>query len=175
MPTIPLTDRKIASLKPSGEQRDYFDRSFPGFGLRLNQGGRKSFILMYRTTEKKLRRMVLGVYGPEAPGITLAKARELARKELDKATIGRDPAAERKRAKPQTFSALMDLYLERHAKREKRSWRDDARRLRRLAPIGAGCRSRRFAGRTYASCSKVSWTAARRWKPTGCWRWCGRC
>jgi integrase len=135
MPTIALSDRKIASLKASGAQRDYFDRSFPGFGLRVNQGGRKTFVLMYRTTtEKKLRRMVLGVYGPEAPGITLAKARDLARKELDKATIGRDPAAERKRAKPQTFTALVDLYIERHAKRHKRSWRDDARRLRRLTP-----------------------------------------
>jgi hypothetical protein len=71
--------------------------------------------------EKKLRRMALGVYGLEAPGITLAKARELARKELDKATIGCDPAAERQRAKPQTFSALVDLYIERHAKRHKRS------------------------------------------------------
>jgi hypothetical protein len=34
---------------------------------------------MYRTTERKLRRLVLGVYGLQAPGIGLAKTRELAR------------------------------------------------------------------------------------------------
>jgi integrase len=135
MPTITLTDRKIAGLKPSGKQIDYFDRSFPGFGVRVSQTGRKTFILMYRNAERTFKRSTLGTYGTHDPDIGLAKARELARKELDKVTIGRDPAAERKKARAHTFAALTDLYLERHAKRHKRSWRDDARRLRRLRPL----------------------------------------
>ena len=111
MPTITLTDRKIVSLTATGVQSDYFDRSFPGFGLRREPGRPQDVHPDVPHDEKKLRRLVLGVYGLQAPGIGLAKARELARKELDKATIGRDPAAERQRAKPQTFSALVDLYM----------------------------------------------------------------
>ena len=134
MPTVTLTDRKIASLKPTGKQTDYFDRAFPGFGLRLNQQGRKTFILMFRNAERKVKRLTIGTYGEHAPHVTLAKARDLARKELEKATVGRDPAAEHKTAKTQTFAKLVEVYLERHARRTKRSWRDDARRLRRLMP-----------------------------------------
>jgi hypothetical protein len=48
-PTITLNDRKIARLKPTGTQIDYFDRSFPGLGVRVSQQGRKTFMLLYRT------------------------------------------------------------------------------------------------------------------------------
>ena len=41
MPTIALTDRKIAGLKPRPERPEYFDRALPGFGVRLSVDGRK--------------------------------------------------------------------------------------------------------------------------------------
>ena len=129
-PSSPLTDRSIASLKPTAEQVDYFDRSFPGFGVRVSQSGRKTFMVMYRNSERKLVRMMLGQFGTHPPGVTLATARGLARKELQKLATGRDPAAERQTAREQTFGKLAELYLERHAKRRKRSWRDDARMIR---------------------------------------------
>lgn len=141
MPTITLTDRKIAGLKPAPQRLEYFDRSMPGFGLRVSPDGRKSFVLLYRVArpsprlggesavghdKRVLKRLTLGIY----PEVSLAKARDLARAELGKATIGRDPSAERKQARQQTFGALAERYVERHAKPRKRSWREDARMIR---------------------------------------------
>jgi integrase len=124
MPTMRLTDRTIAGLT-TPTRREFFDLALPGFGVRVTPDGRKSFVLLYRTN-RKLRRLTIGTY----PTITLSKARELAEAALRKATIGRDPAAERQQMREHTVGALAALYLEQHAKRKKRSWRDDARMIR---------------------------------------------
>jgi integrase len=79
--------------------------------------------------------------------VSLATAREDAQAALRKATVGRDPATEHKAAQKaavtQTFGALADLYIEKHAKRKKRSWRSDARMIRREL---SGWRDRPVAG-----------------------------
>jgi hypothetical protein len=103
---------------------------YPGFGVCVSQHGTKSFILMYRNAERKLKRFTLGTCGEHPPDLTLARAREKARAELQKGTERRDPAAERKTTKAQTFGALAERYLDKHARRRKRSWRDDARMIR---------------------------------------------
>jgi hypothetical protein len=132
MPTITLNDRAIAGLKPKPTRIDYFDRALPGFGVRVSTEGRKTFVLLHRINGK-LQRLTLR--DPETdvstyPTLTLARARELAREALRGATEGRDVAAERKQARERTFGTLADTYLEQHAKRHKRSWRDDARMIR---------------------------------------------
>lgn len=129
MPTIRLNDRTLAALKGRvGRQTDYFDRALPGFGVRIGAGGRKTFILCYRTPGRRtMRRQSLGTY----PLKSLATARQEAQEGLRKTDVGRDPAAEQKTAKAQTFDALAALYLERHAKRKKRSWPADARMIRK--------------------------------------------
>lgn len=144
MPTIRLNDRAIAGLKPTaGAQRDYFDRALPGFGIRVSPRGKKTFILLYRNQARRLRRQTFGTY----PLVSLATAREDAQAALRKATVGRDPATEQKAAQraavTQTFGALADLYIEKHAKRKKRSWRSDARMIRREL---RGWRDRPVAG-----------------------------
>lgn len=146
MPTVTLNDKKLASLRvrDGAPQTDYFDRSFPGFGVRV--GARtKTFILVHRINGKRQR---LTVEDPDTgastyPTLTLAKARELARAALRKSTVGRDPAAEQQQARARTFGALADLYVEQHAKRHKRSWRDDARMIRQELD---GWRDRPVAG-----------------------------
>jgi integrase len=132
MPTIRLTDRTIAALKSTpSAQCDYFDRALPGFGVRVSPRGKKTFILLYRNQARRLRRQTLGKY----PLVSLATAREDAQAALRKATTGRDPATEQKTAQKaavtQTFGALAQLYMEKHAMRKKRSWRSDARMIRR--------------------------------------------
>ncbi len=134
MPTIALNDRSVAGLKATDAQVDYFDRALPGFGVRVNPAGRKTFILLHRVNGR-LQRLTLR--DPKAEGnvstyplLTLARARELAREALRGASEGRDVGAERKQARARTFGILADDYLEKHAKRKKRSWREDARLIR---------------------------------------------
>ena len=129
MPSVLLTDRRVASLKPKTARVEYFDRTLPGFGLRVTPTGAKSWVLLYRVASGgKLRRSTLGTY----PDLGLAKARDTARGELQKAQAGRDPGTEQQTARAHTFQQLADQYIEKHAKRHKRSWRDDDRRLRNV-------------------------------------------
>jgi integrase len=132
MPRVTLNDRKLSSLKATGRQVDYFDRTLPGFGVRVNPTGRKTFMLLHRVNGK-LQRLTLRDPQTDVstyPTLTLAAARELARAALQASSVGRDPGAEHRTARTQTFGALAELYVEQHARRKKRSWRDDARMIR---------------------------------------------
>jgi integrase len=112
LPRIKMTVRAVEALRPPGSgQLDYWDAENPGFGLRLSVGGRMAWVVMYRHGNVK-RRLTLGTY----PALSLAEARKRARGALH--AVQCDRAAE-------TFEELAREYLERHAKREKRSWRKD--------------------------------------------------
>ena len=64
-----LTDLQIKKLKaPARGQKTYFDEGLRGFGVRVSQGGTKSFVVMYGR-ERRLK--TIGRY----PDITLADAR----------------------------------------------------------------------------------------------------
>lgn len=120
-----FTDRTLAALPFTSIQRDYYDATLPGFGVRV--GARtKVFFVRYRTEQGPQRRQSLGDY----PTVTLADARVLAQHALHGHDEGRDPAREQSTARVQTFGALAVLYLEKHAMRKKRTWRADARMIR---------------------------------------------
>ena len=121
-----LTAQFVVSVKaPEAGQIDYWDERTSGLGLRVSQGGRKAWTVFYRINGRD-RRLTLGVY----PKIKLADARQLATTALRDAQHGIDPAEEKKQARTaQTFGELAQLYLDRHAKAEKRSWREDERIL----------------------------------------------
>jgi len=73
-----------------------------------------------------MRRLTLGSY----PTLSLADARQLAKGALREAQLGLDPAGSKQTARAaETFGELAVLYLERHAKVTKRSWREDERIL----------------------------------------------
>jgi integrase len=81
-----------------------------------------AWVVMYRHGNVK-RRLTLGTY----PALSLAEARKGARSALHAVQYeGADPAADKKANRAaETFEELARDYLERHAKREKRSWRKD--------------------------------------------------
>jgi integrase len=118
-----MTARSVEAIRlPAAGQTDYWDADRPGFGLRVSAGGRKAWVFMYRHSNVK-RRLTLGTY----PTLSLAEARE-------KAAIARhavqysdaDPATAKKTERTvETFAELARDYIERHAKRQKRSWRKD--------------------------------------------------
>jgi len=86
----------------------YRDSAIPGFGLRVNSGGSKAFIVETRINNK-VKRITLGRYGK----LTVEQARKEAMKILGMVMSGKDPAAEKKakRAKQVTLLEAFDDYL----------------------------------------------------------------
>lgn len=126
MPIIKMSSRGLEGKTPvpSSGQVDYWDASIPGFGLRVGVSGRRSWIIVYRVKgSSRKRRMTIGTY----PSLPLTNAREMASNALYEATQGNDPAAALKQEKKaETFKELADDYLERYAKRHKKTWKKDA-------------------------------------------------
>ncbi len=102
---------------------DYFDAGDRGFGCRVGVGGSKSWFVKY-VYHGKQRRITVGRY----PATGLAEARKLALAVKHGVSTDIDPAGEKqaRRAAP-TLRQLASEYLERHAKKKKRSWREDER------------------------------------------------
>lgn len=124
-----LTTKTVENIKPPKQGRDeYWDATLPGFGLRVTDKGRKSWVLMYRI-RGRLRRMTIGRF----PAFTLAEAREEARSALRSVERGIDPAQERLEAKkkPSTlFPDTIDQFIELYAKPKNRGWKETRRLLK---------------------------------------------
>ena len=101
MPKISLTDITVRNLKapPSG-QTTFWDEAagFPGFGVRVSQGGAKTFVVMHGATRQ---RITVGRY----PVLTLSKAREQAKIILAEHTLGKH------RPTNATFATALDEFL----------------------------------------------------------------
>lgn len=120
-----LTDRGLRSLSTDRLQEDYWDVKLPGFGVRITRQGRKTFVLRYRANGRK-RRISIGTY----PIWSLADARKEARQLLAATAKGGDPQRARKaELAAESFEELAHEYIERHAKRRKKSWKEDQRKL----------------------------------------------
>jgi integrase len=94
-----------------------FDDDIAGFGLRLREGGSRTWVYQYRIG-KKQRRMVLG----SAKSVPLNLARKNAIDLEAKVRLGGDPAMNKKTARLEvdnTFAVLADQFLE----ARKPSWR----------------------------------------------------
>ena len=137
---MPITKRDIDRLAydPAGQPRQVLWDSDPvGLGVRVFPTGAKSFVLMYRTRDTRKRLMTLGKYGV----LTLHEARERAKRALVAARDGADPLEELQEARRgNTVKDLAAIYLERHAKKHKKSWKDDERRLNKYIVPALGHR-----------------------------------
>jgi integrase len=129
MPELNLTAKAVDALNVDvGERAEYWDEQLRGFGVRVSRRGAaattaKTYFVRYRVGAK-MRRLSLG----NARRVSLADARAKARAVLVSVDKGDDPAVARavgRRA--ETFGDLWTEYLSRHAKQNKRSWRDDER------------------------------------------------
>ena len=107
-------------------QIHYDGSELPGFGVRVFPSGAKSFVVWYRTAKGRKRLHTLGKYGL----LTIQEGRDLARRTLMKAKTGADPMEERQKARSgETVADLAKIYVERHAKAHKKTWREDERRI----------------------------------------------
>lgn len=97
-----LTDIAIRSFRPPAiGQTDHFDDVIPGFGVRISQGGTRSFFLFTGKARNRQRRMI-GRFGI----ITLAQARAEAKRLLAEQILGLG------KPKTITFSAALAIFEE---------------------------------------------------------------
>jgi integrase len=107
--TQPNVDR--ARLPAGKADAIFFDDDMPGFGLRLREGGKRTWIIQYRIGAKQ-RRLTLG----SVQKLTAAKAREEAKNRLASVELGGDPQQEKhdtRAAAGQTVGKLVEEYLAR--------------------------------------------------------------
>ncbi len=126
MPKMRLTAIGVERINPPSSGRvEYFDTAFPGFALRVTDKGSKSWVLFYRLGGRQ-RRLTLGTY----PALGLADAHKAAKEALREVVKGNDPAlmrAEAKHRRRDTVADVAELFVERHARRKNRSWRETQR------------------------------------------------
>lgn len=82
MPQLSLTDRTIKTLAvPTSGQVTYWDQNMAGFGVRVSQGGTKSFVVVYGPNRT---RKTIGRY----PTVSLKEGRGKARELIAEFTLG---------------------------------------------------------------------------------------
>jgi integrase len=124
-----LNDRILKSLKPTatGSTLDVWDASFPGFGVRVSDTGRRTFILAARYPgSKNPTRRKLGIYD----AMSLTDAREKARTWLQLIARGIDPEtaeegtrqAELRKAE-NTFGVVAEEFFQRHLRKTRQAHR----------------------------------------------------
>jgi integrase len=134
-PTSKLTKATIAALTLPRRKSELlvFDADLPGFGVRLREGGSKTWIFQYKLGSKH-RRITLGRVSALEP----AAAREQASKLHAQVRLGQDPAglrAESRARADETFGACIRLFLAWQRGRVK-TFRDVERHLvRNLAAL----------------------------------------
>lgn len=114
-----LSDRTLKALKPAqaGARYDLWDDQVPGFGVRVNDKGKRTFILLARFNGAKYpTRRSLGDYDV----LSLEEAREKARAWNKLIQKGIDPKAEEERQKraqlrrnADTFDSVAEEYIRR--------------------------------------------------------------
>lgn len=130
MNRVKITKRTVdAVVVPAEGEVNIWDSEVPGFSLRVRSTGSKTYIVEYRNSAQRKRRVTLGRHGR----LTVEQARDLARQVLAAVARGEDPAEERQeRLSAPTFDDLASRYLEQHASPKKKasSTAADARVLR---------------------------------------------
>ena len=102
--------KRVADATHAGSGRDVFvwDSELRGFGLRVKPTGVKTYLVQYRSADRRTRRLVLGKHGVLTP----EQARQAAVQKLAAAAKGENPSADRHAARTAlTVAELCDLYL----------------------------------------------------------------
>ncbi len=141
---MPLTQKIVASRKYEGdgqsictlwdsaeEIKDHDKKRppVPGFGLRIYPSGKKTFVFKYKIGppgRQMSRLKVIGGYGE----MTLQNARTKAERARVALRDGNDPFGAQKATKGRLLGDLADDWLELHAKKYRRSWKEDERRIK---------------------------------------------
>lgn len=127
MPRKNLTARFCETIKVD-ERTDYQDEMVRGLALRVSPNGVKSWSVRYiRESDGSKQRITLGRF----PAIQLEKARTQALKLVMAVAEGDDPSSDRKaRREAMTVADLGAMFIDKYAKRNKKTWAEDERILK---------------------------------------------
>ena len=115
--TNSLTELSIKALPlPTKGQKYYPDHALSGFGIRVSQGGTKTFVLLHGIRKQKI---LIGRHGI----ITLSEARAKARAILAEKTLGQY------QAKTITFAKMRELFIANSEKKNRPSTAAEYKRL----------------------------------------------
>jgi integrase len=125
-----FTDTALKKIKPETARVEYVDSSRKGLRLRVTPTGTKTFIYRYKFNGRS-RLYTIGEYGVEKTleeaAIDLATARNQIKNKIDPGEL-KQTTKSGERSAP-VIPDLIDSYINRYAKKEKKTWRDDERML----------------------------------------------
>jgi integrase len=122
-----LTELGVRKLKPEPAAYVVWDSYQRGLAIRMQPTGRAAWKVIYHHHGRP-RWLHLG----DATAIGLADARTMAAEAMLEVARGKDPAAERKAERGAgTFTDLATRYVEQHAKKRNKSWRQADTLIRR--------------------------------------------
>jgi integrase len=126
MPSIARNQLKIERAKCiAGRRTIYRVEGVPGLELDVSPTGARNWRVRHQVGKGAMREERRFTIGP-ARAISLGQATQKAHEVNAAVKVERrDPHADRARDDLSTFGALFDLWLERHAKPNKKSWRAD--------------------------------------------------
>ncbi len=128
-----ITKRGVDALKPAadGAERMLWDKDLAGFGVRVQKGGTKVYVVKYRAgsgRSARLRKFTIGRHG--SPW-TADRARGEAKRLLGLVAGGKDPAADKSASKTApTVDDLAKRFLAEHAEAKRKA--STAKEYRRL-------------------------------------------
>lgn len=127
MPRKNLTARYCETISVD-RRTDIWDDMVRGLVLRVSPNGTKTWTVVYtRESDGVKQRVKLGRF----PSMTLEKARTAALKMVTAVSEGEDPSEEKRARKAaMTVEALGEMYVEKYAKRRKKTWVEDQRLLK---------------------------------------------
>ena len=107
-----FTDTMLRKIRPAPVRKDHYDAALRGLGIRIAPSGTKTWFVMRRDPDGKMRRRTIGRY----PEISLAEARKRAAQISEEIVDGKSPT---KKASP-TLTSVVDEWFARD-QRENRS------------------------------------------------------
>lgn len=127
-----ITKRFIDQLKPTDRDVVLWDSEMARFGVRVKPTGAMTYLVQYRNSASRTRKLALGRVGVLTP----EEARQAARKALAVVSGGGDPSADRHAQRMDlTIAELVERYLAEgpasKPAKKKTSWSADASNLRR--------------------------------------------
>jgi integrase len=101
---------RSAGIPPGKSEAIFFDEDVPGFGLRIREGGSRSFVFQYKLGTKQ-RRMALGTATALNFGVTRKTAEQL----YARVKLGQDPASDKAEGRlraAETFIVAANQFLD---------------------------------------------------------------